>query len=112
MVCDVSWKVKLSTLHDENVFLKHQVESIVKERENIKLEFQRLFNSVKATRAQHQNEINEMIENVNQKTYAYDEVFQDSLDDEEDTRSSHEYLNDLKEEYQARALLEKSKRLM
>ncbi|GJV68071.1 retrovirus-related pol polyprotein from transposon TNT 1-94 [Tanacetum coccineum] len=36
--------------------------------------------------------------------------FQDSLGDEEDTRSSHEYLNDLEEEYQARALLAKSKR--
>ncbi|GKG31243.1 hypothetical protein Tco_0423731, partial [Tanacetum coccineum] len=36
--------------------------------------------------------------------------FQDSPDDEEDTRRSHEYLNDLKEEYQARALLAKSKR--
>ncbi|GJZ05659.1 hypothetical protein Tco_0539452 [Tanacetum coccineum] len=36
--------------------------------------------------------------------------FQDSPDDEEDTRSSHEYLNDLEEEYQARALLTKSKR--
>ncbi|GJV40700.1 retrovirus-related pol polyprotein from transposon TNT 1-94 [Tanacetum coccineum] len=36
--------------------------------------------------------------------------FQDSPDDEEDTRSSHEYLNDLEEEYQARALLAKSKR--
>ncbi|GJT88924.1 retrovirus-related pol polyprotein from transposon TNT 1-94 [Tanacetum coccineum] len=36
--------------------------------------------------------------------------FQDSPDDEEDTRSSHEYLNDLEEEYQARALLSKSKR--
>ncbi|GJZ52489.1 hypothetical protein Tco_0607004 [Tanacetum coccineum] len=35
--------------------------------------------------------------------------FQDSPDDEEDTRSSHEYLNDLEEEYQARALLAKSK---
>nr|GEX79073.1 hypothetical protein [Tanacetum cinerariifolium] len=74
MACDVSWKEKLSTLQDENVLLKHQVESTVKERENIKLEFQRLFNSVKATRAQHQNEINEMIENVNQKTYAYADV--------------------------------------
>ncbi|GJR89737.1 hypothetical protein Tco_0213748 [Tanacetum coccineum] len=30
--------------------------------------------------------------------------FQDSHDDEEDTRSSHEYLNDLEEEYQAREL--------
>nr|GEW35216.1 hypothetical protein [Tanacetum cinerariifolium] len=35
----------------------------------------------------------------------------DSLDDEEDTRSSHEFLNDLEEEYKARALLAKSKRL-
>ncbi|GJU29059.1 retrovirus-related pol polyprotein from transposon TNT 1-94 [Tanacetum coccineum] len=37
--------------------------------------------------------------------------FQDSPDDEEDTRSSHEYLNVLEEEYQAIALLAKSKRL-
>nr|GEX82793.1 hypothetical protein [Tanacetum cinerariifolium] len=36
--------------------------------------------------------------------------FQDSPDNEEDTRSSHEYLNDLEEEYQVRALLAKSKR--
>ncbi|GKE73541.1 hypothetical protein Tco_1535582 [Tanacetum coccineum] len=36
--------------------------------------------------------------------------FQDSPNDEEDTRSSHEYLNDLEEEYQAKALLVKSNR--
>ncbi|GJW73527.1 retrovirus-related pol polyprotein from transposon TNT 1-94 [Tanacetum coccineum] len=36
--------------------------------------------------------------------------FQDSPDDDEDTRSNHEYLNDQEEEYQARALLAKSKR--
>ncbi|GJS89856.1 hypothetical protein Tco_0772492 [Tanacetum coccineum] len=36
--------------------------------------------------------------------------FQDSPDDEEDTRSSHEYLNDLEEEYHERAMLGKSKR--
>ncbi|GJR38128.1 retrovirus-related pol polyprotein from transposon TNT 1-94 [Tanacetum coccineum] len=36
--------------------------------------------------------------------------FQDSPDDEEDTRNNQEYLNDLEEEYQARALLAKSKR--
>nr|GEU69122.1 retrovirus-related Pol polyprotein from transposon TNT 1-94 [Tanacetum cinerariifolium] len=35
---------------------------------------------------------------------------QDSHDDEEDTRSSHENMNDLEEEYQARAILAKSKR--
>nr|GEU87301.1 retrovirus-related Pol polyprotein from transposon TNT 1-94 [Tanacetum cinerariifolium] len=34
----------------------------------------------------------------------------DSHDDEEDTRSSHEYMNDLEEEYQERSLLTKSKR--
>nr|GEV83927.1 retrovirus-related Pol polyprotein from transposon TNT 1-94 [Tanacetum cinerariifolium] len=36
--------------------------------------------------------------------------FYDIPDDEEDTGSSHEYLNDLEEEYQARALLANSKR--
>nr|GEU34383.1 uncharacterized mitochondrial protein AtMg00810-like [Tanacetum cinerariifolium] len=36
--------------------------------------------------------------------------FQDSSDNEEDTRSTQEYLNDLEEEYQARALLAKYKR--
>ncbi|GJQ95157.1 hypothetical protein Tco_0006296 [Tanacetum coccineum] len=36
--------------------------------------------------------------------------FQDSPDDEEDTRSSQEYLNDLEEEYQARSFLANSKR--
>ncbi|GJV93207.1 RNA-binding protein 28, partial [Tanacetum coccineum] len=35
----------------------------------------------------------------------------DSPTDEEDTRSSQEYMNDLEKEYQARALLAKSKRL-
>ncbi|GJY49973.1 hypothetical protein Tco_0439929 [Tanacetum coccineum] len=64
----------MSTLHDESMLLKNQIESTVKERENIKLEFQRLFNSIKATRAQHQNEINEMFEDVTQKTYAYADV--------------------------------------
>ncbi|GKB64525.1 retrovirus-related pol polyprotein from transposon TNT 1-94 [Tanacetum coccineum] len=36
--------------------------------------------------------------------------FQDNPDDEEDTKSSHGYLKDLEEEYQARALLSKFKR--
>ncbi|GKC84366.1 hypothetical protein Tco_1140083, partial [Tanacetum coccineum] len=36
--------------------------------------------------------------------------FKDSPDDEEDTRSSQEYLNDLEEEYQEKALLDKYKR--
>ncbi|GJQ95414.1 hypothetical protein Tco_0006553 [Tanacetum coccineum] len=71
MACDVSWKSRLSTLNDENVLLKTQVDSIVQEREYIKLKFQKIFNSIKATRAQNQKEVDELIEHVNQKTYAY-----------------------------------------
>ncbi|GJX27842.1 hypothetical protein Tco_0235921 [Tanacetum coccineum] len=74
MACDVSWNSKLSTLNDENVLLKTQVDSVVKERENVKLEYQMLFNSIKATRTQHKNELDEFIEHVNQKTYAYADV--------------------------------------
>ncbi|GJV26519.1 hypothetical protein Tco_1379214 [Tanacetum coccineum] len=74
MACDVSWKSKLSTLNDENVLLKPQVEFVVQERENIKLEYQKLFNSIKVTRTQHQKELDELIEHVNQKTYAYADV--------------------------------------
>ncbi|GKD16138.1 hypothetical protein Tco_1205296 [Tanacetum coccineum] len=64
MPCDVSWKSKLSTLNFENFLLKGQVESVVKERENIKLEFQKLFNSIKVTRAQHKKEVDELIQCV------------------------------------------------
>ncbi|GJT60067.1 retrovirus-related pol polyprotein from transposon TNT 1-94 [Tanacetum coccineum] len=42
--------------------------------------------------------------------YSASKDFQDSPDDEEDTRISQEYLNDLEKEYQERALLAKSKR--
>nr|GEW61937.1 putative reverse transcriptase domain-containing protein [Tanacetum cinerariifolium] len=48
MACDVSWKSRMRKLSDENVLLKTQVESIVQKRENIKVEFQKLFNSIKA----------------------------------------------------------------
>ncbi|GJV30620.1 hypothetical protein Tco_1387068 [Tanacetum coccineum] len=74
MACDVSWKSRLSTLNNENVLLKTQVNYVVKEREHIKLEYQKLFNSIKATRTQHQKELDELIEHVNQKTYAYADV--------------------------------------
>ncbi|GJT25934.1 hypothetical protein Tco_0895871 [Tanacetum coccineum] len=74
MACDVSWKSKLSTINDENMLLKTQVDYVIKERENIKLEYQKLFNTIKATRTQHQKELNELIEHVNQNTYAYADV--------------------------------------
>nr|GEZ28320.1 hypothetical protein [Tanacetum cinerariifolium] len=75
MACDDSWKSKLTKLNDENVLLKTQVDSVVQERENIKLEYQKLFNSIKATQVQHQREVNELIENVKKKTYAYGDVW-------------------------------------
>ncbi|GJR04440.1 retrovirus-related pol polyprotein from transposon TNT 1-94 [Tanacetum coccineum] len=80
MACDVSWKSKLSILNSENVLLKGQVESVVQECENIKLEFQKLFNSIKVTRPQHQKEVDELIQCVNQKTYAYGDVRAENQD--------------------------------
>ncbi|GJY16883.1 hypothetical protein Tco_0387305 [Tanacetum coccineum] len=74
MACDVSLTSKMTKLRDENVLLKTQVEFVVHERENIKLEYQKPFNTIKATRVQHQREISELIENVNKKTYAYGDV--------------------------------------
>ncbi|GJX47625.1 retrovirus-related pol polyprotein from transposon TNT 1-94 [Tanacetum coccineum] len=68
MACDVSWKSKLSTINDENVLLKTQEDSIVQERENIKLEHQKRFNSIKATRTQHQKGLDELIEDNKLKT--------------------------------------------
>ncbi|GKA51758.1 retrovirus-related pol polyprotein from transposon TNT 1-94 [Tanacetum coccineum] len=74
MACDVSWKSKLSTLNDENVLLKTQMDYVVKERETVKLEYQKLFNSIKATQTQHKQELDELNKHVNQKTYAYADV--------------------------------------
>ncbi|GKB68200.1 hypothetical protein Tco_0929612, partial [Tanacetum coccineum] len=47
MDCDVSWKSRWSKLNDETVLLKTQVDFVVQERENIKLEYQKLFNSTR-----------------------------------------------------------------
>ncbi|GJS36621.1 hypothetical protein Tco_0535003 [Tanacetum coccineum] len=64
----------MEKLENENVSLEFQVQSLLKERENIKMEYQKLFDSIKKTRTQTQREINELIESVNQKTYAYGDV--------------------------------------
>ncbi|GJU36955.1 retrovirus-related pol polyprotein from transposon TNT 1-94 [Tanacetum coccineum] len=64
----------MEKLDNENVSLNFQVQSLIKERENVKLEYQKLFNSIKKTRTQTQGEVNELIEHVNQKTYAYADV--------------------------------------
>ncbi|GJW22011.1 retrovirus-related pol polyprotein from transposon TNT 1-94 [Tanacetum coccineum] len=59
----------MDKLENENVSLDFQVQSLIKERENVKLESQKLFDSIKKTQTQTQREINELIESVNQKTF-------------------------------------------
>ncbi|GJZ38617.1 integrase, catalytic region, zinc finger, CCHC-type containing protein [Tanacetum coccineum] len=48
-----------------------RVHSLIKERDNVKLEYQKLFNSIKNTRSQTQTEMDELIAHVSKKTYAY-----------------------------------------
>ncbi|GJR83613.1 hypothetical protein Tco_0154398 [Tanacetum coccineum] len=73
-VCETSWISKMEKLESENVSLEFQVQSLIKERENVKTEYQKLFDSIKRTQTETQGEINELIENINQKTYAYVDV--------------------------------------
>ncbi|GKD52933.1 retrovirus-related pol polyprotein from transposon TNT 1-94, partial [Tanacetum coccineum] len=61
----------MEKLEDENVSLDFTVQSLIKERDNVKLEYQKLFNSIKKTRSQTQTEMDELIAHVSEKTYAY-----------------------------------------
>ncbi|GJR10197.1 hypothetical protein Tco_0792849 [Tanacetum coccineum] len=56
---------------NEKVSLEFQVQSLIKERDNVKLEYQKLFDSIKKTRSQSKKEMDELIEHVSGKTYAY-----------------------------------------
>ncbi|GJR35632.1 hypothetical protein Tco_1211316 [Tanacetum coccineum] len=64
----------MEKLENENVSLEFQVQTLVKERKNVKLEYQKHFDSIKKTRTQTRREMDELIENVNQKTCAYGDV--------------------------------------
>ncbi|GJT42168.1 hypothetical protein Tco_0942033 [Tanacetum coccineum] len=68
---DYSWISKMEKLEDENVSLDFTVQSLIKERDNVKLEYQKLFNSIKKTRSQTQTKMDELIAHVSEKTYAY-----------------------------------------
>ncbi|GKA09267.1 hypothetical protein Tco_0688598 [Tanacetum coccineum] len=68
---DYSWISKMEKLEDENVSLDFTVQSLIKERDNVKLEYQKLFNSIKKTRSQTQMEMDELIAHASEKTYAY-----------------------------------------
>ncbi|GKA51883.1 integrase, catalytic region, zinc finger, CCHC-type containing protein [Tanacetum coccineum] len=64
----------------KEVTLNLPIPKCQKRRENIKLEYQKLFNLIKATRTQHKKELDELIEHVNQKTYAYADVLAQNQD--------------------------------
>ncbi|GJS71034.1 retrovirus-related pol polyprotein from transposon TNT 1-94 [Tanacetum coccineum] len=68
---DYSWISKMEKLEDENVSLDFTVQSLIKERDNVKLEYQKLFNSIKKTRSQTQTKMDELTAHVSEKTYAY-----------------------------------------
>ncbi|GKC37372.1 gag-pol polyprotein [Tanacetum coccineum] len=64
-------KPRLEKLENENVSLDFKVQSLIKERDNVKIEYQKLFDSIKKTRSQTQKEMDELIVHVSEKTYAY-----------------------------------------
>nr|GEW84047.1 integrase, catalytic region, zinc finger, CCHC-type, peptidase aspartic, catalytic [Tanacetum cinerariifolium] len=65
---------KMEKLEHENVSLDFKVQSLIKERDNVKIEYQKLFDSIKKTRSQNQKEIDELIAHVFEKTYAYGDI--------------------------------------
>ncbi|GJT36531.1 copia protein [Tanacetum coccineum] len=61
----------MEKLENENVSLEFKVQSLIKERDNVKIEYQKVFDSIKKTRSKTQKEIDELIVHVSEKTYAY-----------------------------------------
>ncbi|GKB28356.1 retrovirus-related pol polyprotein from transposon TNT 1-94 [Tanacetum coccineum] len=97
----------------DDLILYHDGPSDVKESRVMDLKL--CYNTFKYQRSIYETEKNKSLVSATPLSTAFFSTFvvqdfQNSPDDEEDTRSSHEYLNDLEEEYQARALLAKSKR--
>ncbi|GJS07115.1 retrovirus-related pol polyprotein from transposon TNT 1-94 [Tanacetum coccineum] len=68
---EASLKHEMEKLENENVSLEFQVQSLIKERDNVKLEYQKPFDTIKKTRSQSKKEIDELIDHVSEKTYAY-----------------------------------------
>nr|GEV03792.1 hypothetical protein [Tanacetum cinerariifolium] len=68
---DYSLISKMEKLKHENVSLDFKAQSLIKECDNVKIEYQKLFDSIKKTRSQTQKEIDELIAHVFEKTYAY-----------------------------------------
>nr|GEU93690.1 integrase, catalytic region, zinc finger, CCHC-type, peptidase aspartic, catalytic [Tanacetum cinerariifolium] len=68
---DFSWILKMEKLEYENVSLDFQGQFLIKECDNVKVEYQKLFDSIKKTRSQIQKDIDQLIVHVPEKTYAY-----------------------------------------
>ncbi|GKA60718.1 hypothetical protein Tco_0760125 [Tanacetum coccineum] len=68
---EASLKQDMEKLEDENVSLDFKVQSLIKERDNAKMEYKKLFDSIKKTRSQNKKEMDELIVHVSEKTYAY-----------------------------------------
>ncbi|GJR15436.1 hypothetical protein Tco_0798088 [Tanacetum coccineum] len=64
-------KKSMEKLENENVSLDFKVQSLIKERDDVKMEYKKLFDSIKKTRSQTQREMDELIAHVSKKTYAY-----------------------------------------
>nr|GEU84430.1 reverse transcriptase domain-containing protein [Tanacetum cinerariifolium] len=68
---DYSWISKMEKLKHENASLDFKVQSLIKERYNVKFKYQKLFDSITKKRSQTQKEIDELIAHFSEKTYAY-----------------------------------------
>ncbi|GJY90769.1 hypothetical protein Tco_0505965, partial [Tanacetum coccineum] len=77
---DYSWISKLEKVEIENVSLDFKVQYLIKERDNAKLEYLKLFDSIKKTQSQNQKEIDELIVHVSEKTYAYGAIRAENQD--------------------------------
>ncbi|GJQ92099.1 retrovirus-related pol polyprotein from transposon TNT 1-94 [Tanacetum coccineum] len=61
----LNYKARVCKIRTDNV------QFLMKERDNVKIEYQKHFNSIKKTRSQSKKEMDELIAHVFEKTYAY-----------------------------------------
>ncbi|GJV63905.1 integrase, catalytic region, zinc finger, CCHC-type containing protein [Tanacetum coccineum] len=66
---------------EQRYFSSSSIPSVkISERDNVKIEYQKLFDSIKKTRSQTQKELDELIVRVSEKTYAYGAIRAENLD--------------------------------
>nr|GEV74338.1 hypothetical protein [Tanacetum cinerariifolium] len=83
----------MEKLEHENVSLDFKVQSLINERDNVKIEYQKLFDSIKKTWSQTQKEIDELIAHVSEKTYAYGAIRKSVNTKFDTTNGSQTYLS-------------------